>query len=66
MAQKQKTKKSSTTTTTTEQAPVESKKSESADQVKADADKMMDKIDDLLKEFDAEVFVKNFVQKGGQ
>jgi ubiquitin-like protein Pup len=64
MAQKQKSKTS--TKETTEQAPVESKKSETADQVKADADKLMGKIDDILGEFNAEEFVASFVQKGGE
>ncbi len=62
----QKTKSKSSSTTTTEEAPVESKKSDTADAVKAGADAVMDKIDDILGEFNAEEFVKSFVQKGGQ
>jgi ubiquitin-like protein Pup len=49
-----------------EQAPVESKPSETAEQVKKDTDALMDKIDDLLKEFDAEEFVDKYKQLGGE
>lgn len=49
-----------------EQAPVESKPSETAEQAKADADALMDKIDDLLKDFNAEEFVEQYKQIGGE
>lgn len=64
MAQKQKTKTSSTTTT--EQAPVEAKKSETAEATVTSADALLDKIDGILDTFNAEEFVKSFIQKGGQ
>lgn len=64
MAQKTKSKTSDSQATT--EAPVESKKSETADQVKADADKMLDKIEELINDVNAEEFVKSFVQKGGE
>ena len=64
MAQKQSKKSSSKETT--EEAPVESKKSETADQVKKDSDALLDKIDELIKDVDAEEFVRAFVQKGGE
>ncbi len=39
--------------------------SERADKLKADLDDLLDEIDDVLEE-NAEEFVKNYVQKGGQ
>ena len=48
------------------EAPVESKKSESAEQVKKSTDDMLDKIDDLLKDVKAEEFINQFIQKPGE
>ena len=36
-----------------------------ADQLKADLDDLLDEIDDVLEE-NAEEFVRNYIQKGGQ
>jgi ubiquitin-like protein Pup len=49
-----------------EEAPVESKKSQSAEETIKKTDKMLDKIDDLLKDIKAEEFVRGYVQKGGE
>ena len=59
----QKTKK--TTETKQDAAKVEPKASESAEEVKADIDELLDEIDGLLEE-NAEEFVKSYVQKGGE
>lgn len=64
MAQTQK--KKSSTKETVEENPVESKKSETAAKTVEEADKMMDKIDEILNEFDAAEFVASYVQKGGE
>jgi ubiquitin-like protein Pup len=64
MAQTQK--KKSSKETTTEQAPVESKKSDTAEKTVADAEAMMDKIDGILDTFNAEEFIAAYVQKSGE
>ncbi|MEK9201548.1 MAG: ubiquitin-like protein Pup [Patescibacteria group bacterium] len=46
----------------TEQKP---KVSKTAEEMKAEVDNLIDEIDDTL-EVDAEEFVKNYVQKGGE
>lgn len=46
-----------------ETVPVSSEKGEA---LKASMDDVLDEIDDLLEETEAEEFVKNYVQKGGQ
>lgn len=46
--------------------PVESKKSETAEKTIEDADALIDKIDDLIKDINAEEFVNQYKQLGGQ
>lgn len=48
------------------EAPVESKKSDTAEAAKKSADAMLDAIDDVLKEFDAEKHVKSYIQRAGE
>ena len=48
--------------TTVEDAPASTERS---DELKAELDDLLDEIDDVL-ETNAEEFVKNYVQKGGQ
>jgi len=43
----------------------QSKKGNKGKRIKEDVDKLLDKIDEVLEE-NAEEFVKNYVQKGGQ
>jgi prokaryotic ubiquitin-like protein Pup len=62
MAQKKAPKTS--TKQTTEEAPVEFKPAKN-EELKKKADELMDKIDDILED-NAEEFVKNYVQKGGE
>ncbi len=55
-------------TTPDSTAPVETesvKSTETADKIKSDIDDLLDEIDEVL-ESNAEEFVKNYVQKGGQ
>lgn len=47
------------------EAPSQAKTTEKGKKIKEDLDNLMDKIDDVLEE-NAEEFVKNYVQKGGQ
>ena len=49
----------------TVETPVESVPSESAQELVDEIDALLDRIDEVL-ESDAEEFVKNYVQKGGQ
>ncbi len=56
------------TTSTDTSAPVETdtaRHGESAEKIKSDIDDLLDEIDEVL-ESNAEEFVKNYVQKGGQ
>ncbi len=48
-----------------EEAEPKPKVSKTAEEIKAEVDKLIDEIDDTL-EVDAEEFVKNYVQKGGE
>jgi prokaryotic ubiquitin-like protein Pup len=57
--QKQRTERSSETT---EEVSVDATK---GDQLKADLDDLLDEIDEVLEE-NAEEFVRNYVQKGGE
>jgi ubiquitin-like protein Pup len=50
---------------TSEPAPVVSVDATKGDQLKADLDDLLDEIDEVLEE-NAEEFVRNYVQKGGQ
>lgn len=57
---------SKTKKTNEEETPIKSKKSETVDQVKKDTDALIDRIDDLIKDTNAEEFVQKYVQKGGE
>lgn len=57
--QKQRTERAKDTTV---DAPVDATK---GDQLKADLDDLLDEIDEVLEE-NAEEFVRNYVQKGGE
>ncbi len=52
-------------TTTKEEAKPNPKVVETGQKLKEDIDKLVDEIDDVLEE-NAEEFVKNYVQKGGE
>jgi ubiquitin-like protein Pup len=60
-------KKKATTTRETDTAVEEevSAKAETAEKLKADLDDLLDEIDEVLEE-NAEEFVRNYVQKGGE
>lgn len=60
---RQQKSNSTDTTAPSEQEVVTS--AESAEKLKADIDDLLDEIDEVL-ESNAEEFVKNYVQKGGQ
>jgi ubiquitin-like protein Pup len=59
---KKKSAPSRTETEVTEDAPTTSERGE---KIKADLDDLMDEIDEVLED-NAEEFVRNYVQKGGQ
>jgi ubiquitin-like protein Pup len=65
--QEQKTKGSGTRTTETETEVEEAApaSSERGDKIKAELDDLLDEIDEVLED-NAEEFVRNYVQKGGQ
>jgi ubiquitin-like protein Pup len=65
--QEQKRKGSGTrsTETETEVEEVAPASSERGDKIKADLDDLLDEIDEVLED-NAEEFVRNYVQKGGQ
>lgn len=67
MSQKreQVAKSKSTTKREAELQKVEPKTDAEAEKLKADADALLDEIDGLLEE-NAEEFVRNYVQKGGE
>jgi ubiquitin-like protein Pup len=50
---------------TTEVEPASGAAAERADKLKADLDDLLDEIDEVLED-NAEEFVRNYVQKGGQ
>jgi ubiquitin-like protein Pup len=60
---RQQKSNSSDTTSPTEEASVSN--NETTEKLKADIDDLLDEIDEVL-ESNAEEFVKNYVQKGGQ
>ncbi|MGP8059369.1 MAG: ubiquitin-like protein Pup [Acidimicrobiales bacterium] len=66
MAERELKKKSTTTERTaeevTEEAPATSERGE---KIKAELDDLLDEIDEVLED-NAEEFVRNYVQKGGQ
>jgi ubiquitin-like protein Pup len=63
--QERKTERKKDTGHKEETASGSSKIAEKGKKIKEDLDKLMDEIDDVLEE-NAEEFVKNYVQKGGQ
>ena len=63
--QERKTERKKDTSHKDETAAASSKISEKGKKIKEDLDNLMDEIDDVLEE-NAEEFVKNYVQKGGQ
>jgi ubiquitin-like protein Pup len=66
MAERELKKKTTTTRESNEVVEEEvSAKSESAEKLKADLDDLLDEIDEVLEE-NAEEFVRNYVQKGGE
>lgn len=65
MAKRVQVDKKTTDTKTETVQEVEPKVPESAEAVKEDIDDLLDEIDGLL-ESNAEEFVRNYVQKGGQ
>ena len=62
MAEQEKKRKSKTDPNTQEEARPKTK---TGDKLKEDVDNLLDEIDEVLEE-NAEEFVKNYVQKGGQ
>jgi ubiquitin-like protein Pup len=52
--------------TTKEEVPIESKQSATADQIKKETDALLNKIDDIIDDINAEEFVAKYIQKGGQ
>ncbi|MGC8464907.1 MAG: ubiquitin-like protein Pup [Acidimicrobiales bacterium] len=66
MAERELKKKTTTTRESNDVVEEEvSAKSESAEKLKADLDDLLDEIDEVLEE-NAEEFVRNYVQKGGE
>jgi len=63
--QEQKKKGSGTRSTETEVEEAAPASSERGDKIKADLDDLLDEIDEVLED-NAEEFVRNYVQKGGQ
>jgi ubiquitin-like protein Pup len=65
--QEQKKKSSGTRTTEVEEQPAEAVPagSERGEKIKAELDDLLDEIDEVLED-NAEEFVRNYVQKGGQ
>jgi ubiquitin-like protein Pup len=65
MAEREQKRRSPATReeTTTEEAPAPS--SERAERLKAEIDDLLDEIDEVLED-NAEEFVRNYVQKGGE
>ena len=68
MAEQEQKKKGSGTRTTETETEVEEAapaSSERGEKIKADLDDLLDEIDEVLED-NAEEFVRNYVQKGGQ
>ena len=67
MAEQEQKKKSSGTRTTEPEVEVEEApaSSERGEKIKAELDDLLDEIDEVLED-NAEEFVRNYVQKGGQ
>ncbi len=68
MAEQEQKKKGSGTRSTEAEAEVEEAapaSSERGEKIKADLDDLLDEIDEVLED-NAEEFVRNYVQKGGQ
>ena len=68
MAEQEQKKKGSGTRSTETETEVEEAapaSSERGDKIKADLDDLLDEIDEVLED-NAEEFVRNYVQKGGQ
>jgi ubiquitin-like protein Pup len=68
MAEQEQKKKGSGTRTTETETEVEEAapaSSERGDKIKAELDDLLDEIDEVLED-NAEEFVRNYVQKGGQ
>jgi ubiquitin-like protein Pup len=65
MAERELKKKSAPARTETEVVEETAATSERGEKIKADLDELMDEIDEVLED-NAEEFVRNYVQKGGQ
>ena len=65
MAEREQIRKTSTSRTETETEEVAPASSEKGEKLKAELDDLLDEIDEVLED-NAEEFVRNYVQKGGE
>jgi ubiquitin-like protein Pup len=65
MAEREQVQRPTTTTESTEELAELTADSARADQLKSDLDSLLDEIDEVLED-NAEEFVRNYVQKGGE
>jgi ubiquitin-like protein Pup len=65
MAEREQKRKSAPSRTETEVVDTPAPASERGEKLKADLDDLLDEIDEVLED-NAEEFVRNYVQKGGQ